>query len=233
MQGHKTKITTPRWRSAGYWADLGLGRLLPALVFSPLWVDKLLLTAAAAQLLGRGRGDPLGLATQVLGLAYFTLLIVLYAVRLPRLAGDRRPQLVLASLFGTFGVLLLGVLPDHARPALAAPAALILLAGLAYTVWALSTLRRSFSILPEARRLVTNGPYRFSRHPLYLGEALAAIGLLLPQITPPRVVLIIVVLIAQYVRIKAEETILARQFGAPYADYRRRVPAYLPGPWPR
>ena len=37
-------------------------------------------------------------------------------------------------------------------------------------VWGLLYLRKSFSIIPEARRVVSGGPYRFIRHPLYAAE---------------------------------------------------------------
>ena len=46
-------------------------------------------------------------------------------------------------------------------------------------VMTLSFLGRSFSVMPEARRLVTAGPYGFVRHPLYLFELLGVIGILL------------------------------------------------------
>jgi hypothetical protein len=46
------------------------------------------------------------------------------------------------------------------------------------TLWGLWTLRRSFSITVEARALVTGGPYRWVRHPIYLGEMLTAGGVL-------------------------------------------------------
>ena len=105
----------------------------------------------------------------------------------------------------------------------------LVLVGLTYTVWALGYLRRSFSILPEARRLVTGGPYALSRHPLYLGEGLAAIALNLPTVSWPGAITLAFFLVAQYLRIRAEERVLERQFPE-YADYRRRVPRYLPDP---
>jgi len=46
-------------------------------------------------------------------------------------------------------------------------------------VYAVLHLGKSFSIMPQARRLVIGGPYRFVRHPLYFAEELAVIGVLI------------------------------------------------------
>jgi len=51
-----------------------------------------------------------------------------------------------------------------------------LLAGHLLCAVALMQLGRSLSILPEARRLVTEGLYARVRHPLYLGEAMPPSG---------------------------------------------------------
>ena len=45
--------------------------------------------------------------------------------------------------------------------------------GEAFAVYSMLYLGRSFSIFAEARTLVTGGPYRYVRHPLYLGEMIA------------------------------------------------------------
>ena len=45
--------------------------------------------------------------------------------------------------------------------------------GEAFAVYSMLYLGRSFSLFAEARTLVTGGPYRFVRHPLYLGELVA------------------------------------------------------------
>jgi protein-S-isoprenylcysteine O-methyltransferase Ste14 len=55
----------------------------------------------------------------------------------------------------------------------------LLLGGNALAVLVLVQLGRSFSIMAEARRLVTSGVYRWVRHPLYLAEELAVIGIVL------------------------------------------------------
>ena len=56
---------------------------------------------------------------------------------------------------------------------------LLLLGGNALAVLVLVQLGRSFSVMAEARRLVTSGVYRWVRHPLYLAEELAVIGIVL------------------------------------------------------
>ena len=57
--------------------------------------------------------------------------------------------------------------------------ALVTLVGEVLTLLFLRWLGRSFSIAPEARKLVTSGPYRIVRHPLYAAELLAMIGIVL------------------------------------------------------
>src|SRR5262245_30120000 len=51
-----------------------------------------------------------------------------------------------------------------------------LLLGNGLTLWGLFSLRKSFSIMAEAREFIRHGPYRWVRHPVYLGESLATIG---------------------------------------------------------
>jgi len=55
----------------------------------------------------------------------------------------------------------------------------VFVAGSALTVVSLFYLGRSFAIMPALREIRTGGPYRFVRHPAYLGEMLMFIGCLL------------------------------------------------------
>ncbi|MEP7105216.1 MAG: isoprenylcysteine carboxylmethyltransferase family protein [Chloroflexota bacterium] len=221
-----------RRRGGSYWFDIVFGRLLPAIFFSVFIVDKVLLVQASLDDLTRHRqpSDYLAALNQLLGLLYFTMLVVLYVVRLPKRAGDGRPLIILASFFGSFSVILASFLPGvPIRQDLQGFSTGMVLVGLGYTVWALAYLRRSFSIMPEARRLVTGGPYGLSRHPLYLGEGTAAIGLNVPTVALPGLLVLTAFLIAQYIRIRAEERVLEREFPE-YGEYRHRVPRYLPTP---
>lgn len=221
-------------RDPAYWFDITVGRALPAMGFSVFVVAKLLLVVDAV---GGLRAHPqpaslLNLTTQALGLAYFTLIVGLYVFRLPKKAGDGRPMMIFTSLFGSFSVLLVSWLPSvPQRQSVVLLSDLVVVVGMVYTLWALTYLRRSFSIMPQARRLITGGPYALSRHPLYLGEGLAAIGLTLPTVGWMGTLLIGLFLVAQFLRLQAEERVLTRAFPE-YADYARRVPRYLPDPRP-
>ncbi|MGH7776777.1 MAG: methyltransferase family protein [Candidatus Dormibacterales bacterium] len=210
------------------------GRALPAAAFAVFVVDKLLLAEGGARQLAAAPrvGTAVYLADQLLGLAYFCLVTFLFVVRLPRRAGRRGAWVTAVSLFGTFALGATGFLPGATtRPELVALSAAMLTVGLAYAVYALSYLGRSFSILPEARRLVVGGPYGLTRHPLYLGEVVATVGFALPTIGLAGGALVLCALAALGLRIRWEEDVLAEEFPDQYPDYRRRVPMLLPLRW--
>ena len=53
---------------------------------------------------------------------------------------------------------------------------LLLVAGMAWSVWSLRFLGRNVSVLAQARDVVDRGPYRWVRHPLYTGEIVSSLG---------------------------------------------------------
>jgi len=110
---------------------------------------------------------------------------------------------------------------------LADAASALLACFVAVEVYTLLWLRNSFSIIPEARRLVTGGPYSVVRNPLYAAEIGAAIAWAASE---PRLFLLaaLLPLIAfQLLRIRFEERLLRSAFpdyGAYLARTRRLVP---------
>ena len=100
--------------------------------------------------------------------------------------------------------------------------------GYGFTVYALAHLNRSFSIMPEARRLVTGGPYRFIRHPVYLFEQIGVVGLFLPYASIWAVLMLAIHLFCQFQRMNSEEGVLRRAFPE-YGDYAQRTPRLIPG----
>src|SRR3989475_8164978 len=157
-------------RPAAYWRDLLFSRLLPALFFSIFLARQLLFVFGGLQS-PRTVSDYLFLLQQCLALAYFTMLVVLYSVRLPKRGTDQRLGVVFIAFTGTFSVILAGFLPGGGRRDwLGLPAGLIATIGLAYSVWGLAYLRRSFSLLPQCRRPVPRGPDVPSRAPAATSE---------------------------------------------------------------
>ena len=75
--------------------------------------------------------------------------------------------------------------------------------------------------------LFTNGPYRFTRHPYYIGAILVGTGLYL-QLNYFFVILIIPVMIFIMYVIKKEEDFLEKEFGTKYTEYKKKVGIF---PW--
>jgi protein-S-isoprenylcysteine O-methyltransferase Ste14 len=181
---------------------------------------------------GASTADFLGAVDTLLLLAYYAILVGLYCVRPAASEGDRRPRVVIAAFAGAYLITTVPFMPQAPRRDwLLWPSDILTVAGLLFTLWSLLTLRRSFSILPQARRLVTGGPYRFCRNPLYLGEVVGGWAAFLPTIGLAGAVVLATSLGFQLVRVFAEEGVLARSFGQEYLDYCRRVPRFLPTRW--
>ena len=88
-------------------------------------------------------------------------------------------------------------------------------------------LRRSFSIVPAARALVTSGPYGFARHPIYSAYLFMFGGILLQHFTLPFAIIMAVWFWLMVVRIRYEEAVLTEAFPE-YSEYRARVGAFGP-----
>jgi protein-S-isoprenylcysteine O-methyltransferase Ste14/Flp pilus assembly pilin Flp len=118
---------------------------------------------------------------------------------------------------------------EAASPALVVAGESIAVLGCAWMLVAALALGRCFGVLPEARGLVTHGPYALVRHPLYLGEFAAVAGLLVASPSARNVGAGAVFAIAQFTRMGLEERALAREFPE-YADYAARTPRLVPAP---
>ena len=218
-------------RSGAYWRDLVFSRLVPSLFFSLFLARQLLLLAGGFHGIHQP-SDLLFTVQQVLALAYFTMLVVLYAVRLPQRGTDRRAYVIFVAFSGTFAAISASFLPGGIRrDALLLPGDLLATAGLAYSVWGLAYLRRSFSIIPEARRLVVGGPYALSRHPVYLGEVATAIGVNIATAGWLSAIAVAYFIACELLRIRWEERVLERSFPNEYPAYASRIPRYLPNPF--
>jgi protein-S-isoprenylcysteine O-methyltransferase Ste14 len=116
------------------------------------------------------------------------------------------------------------ILPFVARvtPASWTAATLLIIAGLAVRFWASGYITKS-------HRLTTSGPYAYMRNPLYVGNFLLGIGIVL---VANNMWLFMFYLAAFYFfyagTIREEEAVLGGKFGAAFKDYIKDVPVFLP-----
>lgn len=99
--------------------------------------------------------------------------------------------------------------------------------------WSLVMLRRAQTPpYPHARaaQLAVDGPYRWTRNPLYLSVTMAYLGLVLVYAQPLALLTLSLPLwLLLRVLVPWEEAWLMQHFGDRYRDYRARVPRWLPG----
>jgi protein-S-isoprenylcysteine O-methyltransferase Ste14 len=104
--------------------------------------------------------------------------------------------------------------------------------GLLFTVWARIYLGRNWSGVAAVKadhELITGGPYRLVRHPIYSGLALAFFGMAVAVGEWRGVLSIALALIAIVQRMVVEERFMRQQFGVVYDTYARQVRALVPG----
>jgi protein-S-isoprenylcysteine O-methyltransferase Ste14 len=82
-----------------------------------------------------------------------------------------------------------------------------------FSVVCLLTLGKRFGVRPALRGLVTRGPYRVVRHPLYLSYVIAAIGFNLQVWNVATLLLVLLGWACMVYRIRAEERVLSRDPG--------------------
>jgi len=136
---------------------------------------------------------------------------------------------LLAAVAGAISPLLLVALPKApASMATSTISMVLIIVGTAAATYVLAILGRSFSILPQARGLVTKGPYHFIRHPLYLAEQISTFGVMFQFMQPWSLLIAVASFAPQIVRMHYEEAVLAKTYPA-YGDYVRTTWRLIPG----
>ena len=111
-------------------------------------------------------------------------------------------------------------------------ATLLIAAGIFLAAWGRSTFAAAGTeIIPASatnKKLVTSGPFRFTRNPMYLGVSTLTLGIAFYAGTLPFfAVPILLFLLCNVVFIPFEEAKMRRQFNDQYTEYRRRVRRWI------
>ncbi len=100
---------------------------------------------------------------------------------------------------------------------------ILLVAGMLLVFTARFQLGRSFSVTPQARKLVTHGLYSRIRNPIYVFGTVAIFGLCLILQKPGPWLLVVFVVATQTMRARKEAWVLEAKFGDEYRAYRSRT----------
>jgi protein-S-isoprenylcysteine O-methyltransferase Ste14 len=231
-----------RLRHPLYWAwvrFMVFGRATPATLFAFMGYLQYGHARDAIAAVGRGASvwHAFGSVTpRILYVIFCCIPVGLYLTRPMPAARDGRLVARSAAFLGTTMQLFVGAwIPLHQQlwraPDWAGDVAgLMSIFALAFAIFSLGYLRRSLSIIPEARRLVTGGPYQWVRHPLYFAEITSAIALVLtvPYLTP--LISLIVFIGMQNLRAHFEERLLRANFPE-YDGYARHTRRLIPFVW--
>jgi len=165
----------------------------------------------------------------VLVLAFYALAIWCYLLRGPAVATSGSVTAHAAAFAGTWLPVALPLL--HAAPPAPlrlALAEVLVICGMGWAVWSLRYLNSSVSVLAQARVVVVQGPYRWVRHPVYLGQLVSCLGLAIALNSVLALALWVALCGLQAYRAAREEQVLLEALPA-YRGYRSRTAALLPG----
>ena len=119
----------------------------------------------------------------------------------------------------------------------AVPALILMVIGLALSIWAIVHMRKvgegnpfdayNHEVAPRTKHLMTDGPYRFSRNPMLVGVYIYDLGLLLWLQNHWSLLVFAVEILFLTLQVRSEEKRLEADFGDEYRAYKQRVPRYL------
>ncbi len=169
----------------------------------------------------------ISVCAKLLIIAFIGLHCALFVVRWRPIEKSRGPLPRVMALAGSFFFYLLAIPQVPVSLWRTVLGSLMVCTGTALAILALSRLGRSFSMMPEARRLVTTGFYSIVRHPMYLSEEIAIAGIVIQSQFPYALALFTIHLWIQIQRMKNEEKVLQKTFPE-YANYKLQTARLIP-----
>jgi protein-S-isoprenylcysteine O-methyltransferase Ste14 len=198
-------------------------------LFGGVWF--LLLALSVAKKIGASLTEPWpSLLSSFCLTSFYAVLALLIMTRSPAKAQADRLLPKIAGFVGTYlpwTITFFGQ-TDQALPNLLSTACVLI--GMIMMLITIRHLGRSFSLIPQARSVVQTGPYRWIKHPLYLSEQVAILGVVLQYLTPVTVIVFVLHIGVQVCRILYEEDLLRRNFPE-YSCYEASRWRLIPNVW--
>jgi protein-S-isoprenylcysteine O-methyltransferase Ste14 len=198
-------------------------------LFGGMWF--MLLALCVAIKIGSSPTDPWpSLLSSFCLASFYMLLAMLIMTRSPAKAQADGLLPRIAAFVGTYlpwTITFFGQ-TDQALPNLLSTACV--LGGMVMMLVTIRHLGRSFSLVPQAHSVVQTGPYRWIKHPLYLAEEIAILGVVLQYLTPVTVIVFVVHIGVQVCRILYEEDLLRRNCPE-YSSYEASRWRLIPYIW--
>ena len=198
-------------------------------LFGGVWF--MLLALCVANKIGASPTDPWpSLLSSFCLASFYLLLALLIMTRSPAKAQADGLLPRIAAFVGTY---LPWTITSFGKTEQALPNLLSTACVLIGMIMMLVTIRHlggSFSLVPQARSVVQTGPYRWIKHPLYLAEEIAILGVVLQYLTPVTVTVLVLHIGVQVCRILYEEDLLRRNCPE-YSSYEASRWRLIPYIW--
>jgi protein-S-isoprenylcysteine O-methyltransferase Ste14 len=169
----------------------------------------------------------LAILSKVIFIVFLGLHCLLFVLRLRPVTKAEGILPRATALAGSFFFYLLAI--PFVRPSFAqlVVGSVLLCVGTVSAILALSRLGRSYSMMAEARKLVTTGAYSIVRHPMYASEQIAIAGIVVQNLSLYACALFVIHLWIQIQRMKNEERVLQQTFPE-YQEYKRKTARLVP-----
>ena len=212
-------------------SKIDIGRLIAVSIFAFfMTLNILVLHRDIATLSPISMTKALGLIYHLLVVCFYALIIFFYFLRSSASSTSRSFVTNTIAVLTTFSPSALSLLsrPELSRPEVVLLADLMIVSAMILSIYSLASLGRSFSIIPQTRKLVESGPYRWVRHPLYVAELIGLLGFILVGVSISKMAAFFLIVGCQIYRAIQEERLLSNVF-LEYREYCSRTARFIPG----